>query len=78
MDRFLSDKFGAPSISRDGDDRIVRTAIEGKTAREANRTLLAQQRRVERKTRFRAEWTHAGQTERFFDYVPKGSGPAVP
>ena len=43
-----------------------------------NRTLLAQLRRVERKTRLRAEWTHAGLTERFFHYVPKGNGPAVP
>jgi hypothetical protein len=77
MGRFLTDKFGAASIGRDGDDWIVGAAIEGKTAREANRTLLAQLRRVERKTRLRAEWTHAGLTERFFDYVPKGSGPAV-
>lgn len=76
--RFLKDKLGAASISRDGDDWVVRAAIDGKSAREANRTLLAQLRRVQRKTRVRAEWTHAGRTERFFDYVPKGSGPAVP
>ncbi len=76
--RFLVDKLGAASTSRDGDDWIVRAAIDGKSAREANRTLFAQLRRVERKTHVRAEWTHAGLTERFFDYVPKGSGPAVP
>ena len=63
------------SISRDGDDWVVRATIDGKSAREANRTLLAQLRRVERKTRLRSEWTHAGQTERFFDYVPKETAP---
>ena len=41
MGRFLTDKFGAASIGRDGDDWLVRAAIEGKTARAANRTLLA-------------------------------------
>ena len=33
-------------------------------------------RRVERKTRLRAEWTAGGSVERFFDYVPKGTRPA--
>ncbi len=30
-------------------------------------------RRIERKTRLRAEWTSDNTTERFFDYVPKGT-----
>jgi hypothetical protein len=75
--RFLRDKFGAASISRDGDDWTVHAVIDGKSAREANRRLLAELRRFERKAHLRAEWTHAGLTERFFDYVPMGSGPAV-
>jgi hypothetical protein len=65
--RFLVDRFGAASINRDRDDWIVRTAIDGKSAREANRTFVAQVRRVERRTRVRA-----------FDYVPQGNGPAIP
>jgi hypothetical protein len=76
--RFLADRLGAESVRREGDDWIVRGKVEGRTAREANRTLLAQLRRIERKTRLRAEWTYGGLTERFFDYVPKGTGPATP
>ena len=76
--RFLVDRLGAESVRREGDDWIVCGEIEGRTAREANRTLFAQLRRIERKTRLRAEWTYGGLTERFFDYAPKGTGPAAP
>jgi len=41
--------------------------------RDANRALLSELRRVERKTRLRAEWTAGGSVERFFGYVPKGT-----
>ena len=41
----------------------------------ANRELLGELRRVERKTRLRAE-SAGGSVERFFDYVPKGTRPA--
>ena len=47
--------------------------MRGADARELNRFLLSALRRVERRTRLRAEWTFDGVTERFFDYVPKGS-----
>ncbi len=47
--------------------------MQGESARELNRTLLSALRRVERKTRLRAEWKSGNTTERFFDYVPKGS-----
>ncbi len=50
--------------------------MEGADARELNRFLLSALRRVERRTRLRAEWTADGETHRFFDYVPKGSRPA--
>jgi len=40
--------------------------------------LLSALRRVERRTRLRAEWTANGETHRFFDYVPNGSRPAPP
>jgi len=34
--------------------------------------LLAEENPI----RLRADWTSAGTTERFFDYVPKGTHPA--
>ncbi len=48
----------------------------GESAKELNRSLLSALRRVERRTRLRAAWTAGGVTERFFDYVSKGSRPA--
>jgi hypothetical protein len=51
----------------------VQAEMEGSSARELNRWLLSELRRAEKKTRLRAEWTCAGMTERFFDYVPKGT-----
>ena len=44
--------------------------------RGANRQLLSALRRVEKRTRLRAEWTAGGTTCRFFGYVPKSEGPA--
>jgi len=52
--------------------------MEGADARELNRELLSALRRVERRTRLRAEWTASGVTHRFFDYVLKGTRPASP
>jgi len=51
----------------------VRAELAGERARGLNRPLLSELRRAEKKTRRRAEWTHDGVTERFFDYVPKGT-----
>ena len=73
--RFLAAKFGANSITREGGDWIVHVEIKGASARDANRELLSELRRVERKTRLRAEWTSGGLVERFFDYVSKGTRP---
>jgi hypothetical protein len=55
--RLLIVKFGATSVTRDGSDWIVRAEVESGSARDANRELLGELRRVERKTRLRAEWT---------------------
>ena len=74
--RFLIVKLGTTSVSRDGSDWIIRAEVESASARDANRELLSELRRVERKTRLRAEWTAGGSVERFFDYVPKGTRPA--
>lgn len=50
----------------------VRAEMQGSSARDLNRSLLTELRRVEKRTRLRSEWTSEGITERFFDYVPKG------
>ena len=74
--RFLVVTFGTTSVTRDGTDWVVRAEVDGASARDANRELLSELRRVERKTRLRAEWTAGGSVERFFDYVPKGTRPS--
>jgi predicted ATP-dependent Lon-type protease len=51
----------------------VKAKMTGESARELNRTLLSALRKVEKKTRLRAEWSFGKSVERFFDYVPKGS-----
>jgi hypothetical protein len=47
--------------------------LNGKSARDLNRALLSEMRKVEKKTRLRAEWVLDNTVERFFDYVPKGT-----
>ena len=54
----------------------VEGIVHGESARDLNRALLSALRRVQRRTRLRAAWTQDGMTERFFDYVPKGTRPA--
>src|SRR5271157_6398400 len=49
----------------------VSAELNGESARDLNRMLLSEMRKVEKKTRIRAEWTLGDTTERFFDYVPK-------
>lgn len=51
--------------------------LSGESAQDLNQSLLSALRRVERRTRLRAVWTAGGVSERFFDYVPKGSRRAV-
>jgi len=51
----------------------VSAELNGESARDLNRMLLSEMRKVEKKTRIRAEWTLGEATERFFDYVPKAS-----
>lgn len=46
--------------------------MTGENARDLNRAFLSALRKVEKKTRLRAEWTSGNTIERFFDYVPKG------
>ena len=51
----------------------VEAALEGPSAKDLNRQLLSALRRLEKKTRLRSEWTSGDITEKFFDYVPKGT-----
>lgn len=53
----------------------IQAKLSGESAKDLNRQLLSELRRAEKKTRLRAEWTSGGVTERFFDYVPKGTKP---
>jgi hypothetical protein len=54
----------------------IEAALEGGSARDLNRAVLSALRKAEKRTRLRAAWTSGGTTERFFDYVSKGSRPA--
>ena len=60
------------AVKKEGDEFIVHARMEGTDAKELNRSLLSTLRRVEKRTRLRAEWTSGdGTTQRFFDYVLK-------
>jgi hypothetical protein len=60
-------------IDRTDDGWKIDATVKGETAKELNRQLLSEMRRVEKRTVLRAEWTADGVTEKFFDYVPKGT-----
>lgn len=51
----------------------IRLTWEGESSRDLNRELLTELRHSVKKTRLRSEWTAGGMTEKFFDYVPKGT-----
>jgi hypothetical protein len=57
---------------------LVEGDVVGESAKELNRSFLSALRRIEKRTRLRAEWTEGGRTERFFDYVSKGERPEGP
>jgi hypothetical protein len=61
------------SIKSTPDGFEVEASLEGGTAKDLNRALLSEMRRVEKRTRLRAEWSSENTVERFFDYVPKGT-----
>jgi hypothetical protein len=70
LERLISGK-GKIKAAKDGFE--VEAVLKGETARDLNRTLLSEMRKVEKRTRIRAEWTSGNTVERFFDYVPKGT-----
>jgi hypothetical protein len=59
-------------IKPTGEGFEVNTELGGESARDLNRMLLSEMRKVEKRTRIRSEWTSGDTIERFFDYVPKG------
>ncbi|HEY3816937.1 MAG TPA: hypothetical protein VGL81_07195 [Polyangiaceae bacterium] len=61
------------TIEATDDGFKVEATLSGESAKGLNRELLSEMRRAEKKTRLRAEWTSGGVTEKFFDYVPKGT-----
>jgi hypothetical protein len=69
-------QFTGGQVTATSDGLHVEGAVEGTDARDVNRRLLSALRRVEKRTRLRAEWTAGGTTYRFFDYVPKSERPA--
>ena len=71
--RVLEDLIDNGSVTPSGDGFQVKAKMIGESARELNRTLLSALRKVEKRTRLRAEWAFGKSVERFFDYVPKGS-----
>jgi hypothetical protein len=67
------------SVHEAGGEFVIEAEMEGESAKELNRSLLSGLRRVEKKTRLRAEWTSEdGTTQRFFDYVLKKTTKAEP
>lgn len=71
LDRWTS--RGTVTVGEREGEFEIQAEVEGSSARELNRVLLSELRRAERRTRLRAEWSTDGVTERFFDYVPKGT-----
>jgi hypothetical protein len=67
---------GTVKAGSDASEFLVEAEMTGTAAKDLNRSLLSALRKVEKRTRLRAEWTSNGVTEKYFDYVPKGTRPA--
>jgi hypothetical protein len=75
----LEQAITSGSIKEVKGELVVEAEMNGESAKELNRSLLSTLRRVEKKTRLRAEWTSDdGTTQRFFDYVLKTTGSGGP
>ena len=62
---------GKGEVVLNGDMIKMNAELEGESAKDLNRSLLSERRKIEKKTRLRAEWTSNNITEKFFDYVSK-------
>jgi len=68
----LVDLLPPGSVSEMQGDLLVEAELPGASAKDVNRSLLSALRKVEKKTRLRAQWTTGeGTTQSFFDYVLK-------
>ena len=68
----LESLFPRGSLHPGENELILEARADGGSAKELNRTLLSALRRVEKRTRLRAEWRSTdGTVQRFFDYVLK-------
>ena len=68
----LEKAVGKASVTEANGEFLVEAEMEGDSAKDLNRSLLSALRKVEKKTRLRAEWTaDDGTIERYFDYVLK-------
>jgi hypothetical protein len=68
----LVDLLPPGSVTEAEGDLLLEAELEGGSAKDLNRLLLSALRKVEKKTRLRAQWTTAeGTTQSFFDYVLK-------
>lgn len=67
------------SVKEAKGEYIIVAEMEGDSAKELNRSLLSTLRRVEKKTRLRAEWaSDDGLTQSFFDCVLKKTSKTDP
>lgn len=71
----LAEVFPGGQIREEGREFVVQASMSGSSAKDLNRGVLSALRRVEKRTRIRAEWTAEDErTYRFFDYVLKSVG----
>ena len=69
----LESLIGNKGTIKSTDDGFeIQAELEGESARDLNRMLLSEMRKLEKRTRLRAEWSSGKTVEKFFDYVPKG------
>ncbi len=59
------------SIKPTADGFEVVAEFKGESARDLNRMLVSELRKVEKKTRSRSEWVSEDTIEKFFDYALK-------
>lgn len=72
----LAELAGEAAVTESQAGLHVECVMDGDDVRDANRRLLSALRRVERRTRLRAQWTDGEVIYRFFDYALKGTRPA--
>lgn len=69
LQAFVTQNHGA--LWEEGSEFQIEAELPGEIAKELNRSLLSSLRRVEKRTRLRAQWTHGTEVEHFFDYALK-------